>query len=97
MANKGGSDELCLGSRAGAGEGRSILRNVALRKASGRGVEGRRSGDKMGHFRTSKLLAVARERSAGMPGVFGEQLEWNLGSVVEALHRMPAGVDQMLG
>lgn len=33
--------------------------------------------------RTSKSLAVAREKGAGLRGVFGEQLERNLGSVVE--------------
>lgn len=69
------------------GMGRSILRNAALKKASGKDVEGRCSGDKMGHSRTSKLLAVAREKGAGTRGTFDEQLERNLGSVAEAFQQ----------
>ena len=71
----------------GLGMGRSILRNATLRKASGKDVERRCSGDKMGHSRTSKLLGVAREKGAGTRGMFGEQLERNLGSVAEALQQ----------
>lgn len=67
--------------------GRSILRNAALRKASGKDVEGRCSGDKMGHFRTSKLLAVAKEKGVGTRGMFSEQSEKNLGSVAEAFQQ----------
>ena len=41
----------------------------------------------MGHSRTSKLLAVAREKGAGMRETFDEQLERNLGSVAEAFQQ----------
>lgn len=74
------------------------MRNMALalRRASGTGMEVRPSGDNRGYSRTSRLLAVAREKGAVLRGVFGEPLERNLGPVVEVLSTVPAGLDQML-
>lgn len=43
------------------------------------------------------MSAVARGKGAGTRGVCGEQPERNLGSVVEAVCTVPAGLDQMPG